>query len=104
MQVKLLRVLQEKEIERVGSTGSIPIDVRVIAATNRNLEEMVSKGEFRLDMYYRLKVLQIHVPSLRERPEDIEILVNHLVEKVPESHEETRKRDERSSITSASSL
>ena len=81
MQVKLLRVLQEKEIERVGSTGSIPIDVRVIAATNRNLEEMVSKGEFRLDMYYRLKVLQIHVPSLRERPEDIEILVNHLVEK-----------------------
>jgi PAS domain S-box-containing protein len=81
MQVKLLRVLQEKEIERVGSTGSIPIDVRVIAATNRNLEEMVSKGEFRLDMYYRLKVLQIQVPSLRERPEDIEILVNHFVEK-----------------------
>lgn len=80
MQVKLLRVLQEKEIERVGSTGSIPIDVRVIAATNRNLEEMVSKGEFRLDMYYRLKVLQIQVPSLRERPEDIEILVNHFVE------------------------
>ncbi|TKH00257.1 PAS domain S-box protein [Peribacillus simplex] len=81
MQVKLLRVLQEKEIERVGSTGSIPIDVRVIAATNRNLEEMVSKGEFRLDMYYRLKVLQIQVPSLRERPEDIEILGNHFVEK-----------------------
>ncbi|MEY8191795.1 sigma-54 interaction domain-containing protein [Peribacillus simplex] len=81
MQVKLLRVLQEKEIERVGSTGSIPIDVRVIAATNRNLEEMVSKGEFRLDMYYRLKVLQIQVPSMRERPEDIEILVNHFVEK-----------------------
>ena len=72
---------KKKRLRRVGSTGSIPIDVRVIAATNRNLEEMVSKGEFRLDMYYRLKVLQIQVPSLRERPEDIEILVNHFVEK-----------------------
>ncbi|MFJ7682103.1 sigma-54 interaction domain-containing protein [Peribacillus butanolivorans] len=81
MQVKLLRVLQEKEIERVGSTGSVQIDVRVIAATNRNLEEMVSKGEFRLDLYYRLKVMQIHVPSLRKRLEDVEILVNYFVEK-----------------------
>ncbi|MFF2589320.1 sigma-54 interaction domain-containing protein [Peribacillus butanolivorans] len=81
MQVKLLRVLQEKEIERVGSTGSVQIDVRVIAATNRNLEEMVSKGEFRLDLYYRLKVMQIHVPSLRKRLVDVEILVNYFVEK-----------------------
>ncbi|MFE4240531.1 sigma-54 interaction domain-containing protein [Peribacillus butanolivorans] len=81
MQVKLLRVLQEKEIERVGSTGSVQIDVRVIAATNRNLEEMVSKGEFRLDLYYRLKVMQIHVPSLRKRLEDVEILVSYFVEK-----------------------
>ncbi|MFE0503931.1 sigma-54 interaction domain-containing protein [Peribacillus butanolivorans] len=81
MQVKLLRVLQEKEIERVGSTGSVQIDVRVIAATNRNLEEMVSKGEFRLDLYYRLKVMQIHVPSLRKRLEDVEILVNYFIEK-----------------------
>ncbi|MCO0599470.1 sigma 54-interacting transcriptional regulator [Peribacillus butanolivorans] len=81
MQVKLLRVLQEKEIERVGSTVSVQIDVRVIAATNRNLEEMVSKGEFRLDLYYRLKVMQIHVPSLRKRLEDVEILVNYFVEK-----------------------
>ncbi|KON69068.1 hypothetical protein AKG34_09920 [Peribacillus butanolivorans] len=81
MQVTLLRVLQEKEIERVGSTGSVQIDVRVIAATNRNLEEMVSKGEFRLDLYYRLKVMQIHVPSLRKRLEDVEILVNYFVEK-----------------------
>ncbi|MFD6439815.1 sigma-54 interaction domain-containing protein [Peribacillus sp. NPDC060186] len=81
MQVKLLRVLQEKEIERVGSTGSLQIDVRVIAATNRDLDEMVSKGEFRLDLYYRLKVMQIHVPSLRKRLEDVEVLVNYFVEK-----------------------
>ncbi|WP_110928871.1 sigma-54 interaction domain-containing protein [Bacillus massiliglaciei] len=81
MQVKLLRVLQEKEIERVGSTSSIPIDVRVIAATNRKLEEMVEHGEFRLDLYYRLKVMQIQVPSLRERSEDIEILMHHFIEK-----------------------
>ncbi len=81
MQVKLLRVLQEKEIERVGSAGSIPIDVRVIAATNRNLEEMVGKGEFRLDLYYRLKVMEITIPSLKERQTDIEILVNHFIDK-----------------------
>ncbi|MGE8079741.1 sigma-54 interaction domain-containing protein [Peribacillus loiseleuriae] len=81
MQVKLLRVLQEKEIERVGSAGSIPIDVRVIAATNRNLEEMVAKGEFRLDLYYRLKVMEITIPSLKERKTDIEILVHHFIEK-----------------------
>lgn len=81
MQVKLLRILQEKEIERVGSTSSKPIDVRVIAATNRNLEEMVSKGEFRLDLYYRLKVIQIRVPSLRERAEDIESLAIHFIDK-----------------------
>ncbi|WP_246026168.1 sigma-54 interaction domain-containing protein [Peribacillus cavernae] len=81
MQVKLLRVLQEKEIERVGAAGSTPIDVRVIAATNRNLEEMVRKGEFRLDLYYRLKVMEITVPPLKERKEDIKILVHHFMDK-----------------------
>lgn len=81
MQVKLLRVLQEKEIERVGATGSIPIDVRVIAATSRNLAEMVSKGEFRLDLYYRLKVMEITIPSLKERKADIEILVKYFIDK-----------------------
>ncbi|WP_338471155.1 sigma 54-interacting transcriptional regulator [Niallia sp. XMNu-256] len=81
MQVKLLRVLQEKEIERVGSTRSVPIDVRIMAATNRNLEEMVEKGEFRLDIYYRLKVMTIHVPNLSERPEDIKLLVHHFLRK-----------------------
>ncbi|MDR7237596.1 sigma-54 interaction domain-containing protein [Neobacillus drentensis] len=81
MQVKLLRVLQEKEIERVGATGTIPINVRIMAATNRNLEEMVAKREFRLDLYYRLKVMQITVPSLKERTEDIKILVYYFLEK-----------------------
>lgn len=81
MQVKLLRVLQEKEIERVGATGTIPIDVRVIAATNRNLKEMVANKEFRLDLYYRLKVMEIIVPSLKERMEDIKPLVNFFLEK-----------------------
>ncbi|WP_394238037.1 sigma-54 interaction domain-containing protein [Niallia oryzisoli] len=81
MQVKLLRVLQEKEVERVGSTSTTPIDVRIIAATNRDLAEMVSKGEFRLDLYYRLKVVQINVPSLKERSEDISSLVSHFLKK-----------------------
>lgn len=81
MQVKLLRVLQEKEIERVGSTSSIRVDIRVIAATNRNLEAMVQRGEFRLDLYYRLKVMEIRIPSLRERAEDIELLAQHFAGK-----------------------
>jgi transcriptional regulator with PAS, ATPase and Fis domain len=84
MQVKLLRVLQEKEIERVGSVGTIPVNVRIIAATNRNLEEMVEKGDFRLDLYYRLKVMQIIVPPLKERVEDIKILVNYFLDKYQE--------------------
>ncbi|MGE8203232.1 sigma-54 interaction domain-containing protein [Heyndrickxia sp. NPDC080065] len=81
MQVKLLRVLQEKEVERVGASSSRVIDVRVIAATNRNLDEMVDKGEFRLDLYYRLKVMEILIPSLRERKQDIERLVEYFVAK-----------------------
>ncbi|MFB5281617.1 sigma-54 interaction domain-containing protein [Peribacillus sp. Hz7] len=81
MQVKLLRVLQEKEIERIGSPSSISVDVRVIAATNRNLAGMVEKGEFRLDLYYRLKVMELTIPSLKERKEDINILVRYFVEK-----------------------
>lgn len=81
MQVKLLRVLQEREIERIGGLGSKPINVRVIIATNRNLEEMVENSEFRLDLYYRIKVMQLNVPSLRERSEDIELLAKHFLDK-----------------------
>ncbi|WP_461610934.1 sigma-54 interaction domain-containing protein [Cytobacillus kochii] len=81
MQVKLLRVLQEKEVERVGSTNSKAIDVRIIAATNRNLEDMVDKGEFRLDLYYRLKVMEITIPSLKDRKEDVSRLSHYFTEK-----------------------
>ena len=81
LQVKLLRVLQQREIIRVGGTRPIPIDVRIIAITNRNLEEMVARGEFREDLYYRLNVIPIHVPALRERREDIPLLVRHFLDR-----------------------
>ncbi|WP_026475917.1 sigma-54-dependent transcriptional regulator [Alkaliphilus transvaalensis] len=81
MQVKLLRVLQEKEIERIGGTQPIKIDVRVVAATNRDLFSMVEEGRFREDLYYRLNVIPIQLPPLRERKEDIPLLVNYFLEK-----------------------
>lgn len=79
LQVKLLRVLQEKEIEPIGGKSSIKVNVRVIAATNRNLEREVSEHRFRLDLYYRLNVFPVVLPSLRERVEDIPSLVNHFI-------------------------
>jgi formate hydrogenlyase transcriptional activator len=79
LQVKLLRVLQEKEIERVGGTGIIRIDVRIIAATNKTLEKEVAEGRFRLDLYYRLNVFPITLPALRERKDDIPALADHFM-------------------------
>lgn len=82
MQAKLLRVLQEKEVERIGSTVTRSIDIRVIAATNKDLEKMLRLGEFREDLYYRLNVVSIKIPPLRERPEDIVTLTNYLIDKI----------------------
>src|SRR5689334_14738551 len=79
-QAKVLRVLQEGEVERIGSARTIKVDVRVIAATNKNLEEEIEKGHFREDLYFRLAVIPIYVPPLRERPEDIPLLVRHYME------------------------
>src|SRR5207245_4893340 len=81
LQPKLLRVLQEREFERLGSTRTIRTNARLVAATNRNLEKMIGNNEFRSDLYYRLSVFPIHIPALRERPEDIQLLVRHFTEK-----------------------
>lgn len=79
MQLRLLRVLQEKEVERIGDSTPIKVDVRIVAATNQDLEEKVRKGEFRQDLYYRLKVITLDLPALRERREDIPLLVDHFI-------------------------
>lgn len=81
LQVKLLRALQEKEIQRLGGTNTIKVDVRIIAATNSDLLEMVRSGKFREDLYYRLNVIPIHIAPLRERRDDIPLLVSHFVKK-----------------------
>jgi Nif-specific regulatory protein len=85
-QVKLLRVLQEREFERVGGNKTIKVNVRLLAATNRNLENMVHEGLFREDLYYRLNVIPIDLPPLRERGDDIALLVNFFLKKSMNNH------------------
>lgn len=87
VQIKILRVLQEKAFERVGGQETINVDVRIVAATNRNLEEEVKNGKFREDLYYRLNVVHIHVPPLRERKDDIPLLIAKFVEEFAEENE-----------------
>lgn len=80
-QVKILRILQQREFERLGGTETIKVDVRIIAATNRNLEDMIEKGEFREDLFYRINVFPLFIPPLRERRDDIPVMVDHFIEK-----------------------
>jgi len=85
LQAKILRALQEREITPLGSNKSVKVDVRVLSATSRNLEEMVKKGEFREDLYYRLNVIPIILPPLRERREDIGLLAEYFLQKNSQS-------------------
>jgi sigma-54 specific flagellar transcriptional regulator A len=95
MQVKLLRVLQERSFERVGGTKPIKCDVRVIAATHRNLEDMIEAGSFREDLFYRLNVFPIETPALRERPEDLPLLITELIKRVEADCKQNVKFSER---------
>ena len=92
LQVKLLRVLQDFEVRPVGSTKTYPIDVRLISATHKNLEEAVEKGEFREDLYYRLKVIPLDIPNLAERQEDIPVLAEHFLSDFSKKHHQAKKK------------
>jgi len=97
-QVKLLRVLQEREIERIGSTKPIKVDVRILCATNRNLEELIEKSQFREDLYYRINVFPVYIPALRERINDIPILADFFIDKFNKRHGKSIKRITSSAI------
>ena len=95
LQAKLLRVIQEKQFERIGSTASIDVDIRIIATSNRNLKETIQQGKFREDLYFRLNVIPIHITPLRERSEDIPLLSDHFIDKYnKENNKSVRGIDE----------
>src|SRR5258705_1798252 len=91
-QAKVLRVLQEQEVERLGSARTIKVDVRIIAATNKNLEDAIQRGEFREDLFFRLNFIPIQVAPLRERREDIPLLVQHFAKRTSDEHNLKPKR------------
>lgn len=92
LQVKLLRALQERQVRPVGSSQTVPIDVRVLSATHRNLQQAMASGDFREDLYYRLKVVELQLPRLRERAEDIPLLARHLLRQAGERHQVAVRR------------
>ncbi|MGH7444216.1 MAG: sigma-54-dependent transcriptional regulator, partial [Longimicrobiales bacterium] len=92
LQVKLLRAIQEREIVPVGATETIDVDVRIIAATNRDLEQEIRRGGFRSDLYYRLNVISLHLPPLRERPEDVQLLADCFLERLAAEKEQDMPR------------
>jgi len=102
-QVKLLRVLQHREVIPVGATDPQPIDVRLIAATNRELEEEIRRGSFRTDLFYRLNVIALHLPTLRQRAEDIPLLATHFLGRIAELRQEAPKELSRSALDALSS-
>ena len=97
-QAKVLRVLEERELERVGGTDTIPVDVRIVSATHRDLEEAVRAGDFREDLYYRLAVVQVELPPLRERLEDLDALCHRFLTQVAERLERQTKRLDASAL------
>lgn len=98
LQPKLLRVLQERSFERLGSNNTLNVNIRVICATNRHLDEMVQQGKFREDLYYRLNVVQLHLPSLRERRDDIPLLAQHFLENSAEQFQKKARRFSQSAL------
>lgn len=87
LQAKLLRILQEREIDRVGGKKPVPVNVRVLATSNRNMEQSVAKGEFREDLYFRLNVVNLQLPSLKDRPKDIQVLADHFIKKYAKAND-----------------
>lgn len=98
MQVKLLRAIQEKSIRPVGEQHEIPVDVRIISASNQDLAQMVEEQEFRQDLFYRINVIKLHIPPLRERKEDIPVLVNSILSKLAEANDMIKPRIERDAL------